>query len=88
MSVQTLERTPPDTDRVTWRSVAVLAAVLLIPALAYAATVLLPYRLSDPAGLVEVAGCALGTLLYVLSPLGAAHHLAAGLRKEGLLVSP
>ena len=137
MSVQTLERTRPDTDRVTWRSVAVLAAVLLVPALAYAATVLLPYRLSDldelplaelaggadhlrwpgpdwlplagfaalllaplgallalggcalqllavfsfdrrtiapgvPAGLAVVAGCALGTLLYFLSPSGVA----------------
>jgi hypothetical protein len=44
--VQTLPRTA-HTPPVTWRSVVVTAALVLLPGLAYAATVLLPFAASD-----------------------------------------
>ena len=47
MTTSTLERTTTGPERVTARSVAVLAALLLVPALGYAGTVLLPYLAGD-----------------------------------------
>lgn len=87
MTTTTLERTPAGADRVTTWSVAVLAALLLVPALAYAGTVLLPFLASDldQLPLAELAGGAAdpelpgdsrvltlaGLAAVVLAPLGA-----------------
>ena len=102
MTVQIPERTGSDTDRVTWRSVAVLAALLPVPALAYAATVLLPYRLSglDELPLTVLAGGAdhlrwpgadwlplAGFAALLLAPLGALLALG-GCALQLLALSP
>lgn len=86
-STDTREPVAPGLDRVTRRSVAVLAALLLLPALGYALTVLLPYLASDldQLPLAELAGGAadpelpgdsrwvtlVGLLALLLAPLGA-----------------
>ena len=83
----TLKRTTTAPERVTARSVAVLAALLVVPALAYAGTVLLPFLASDldQLPLAELAGGAsdpelpgdsrattlAGLVAVLLAPLGA-----------------
>jgi hypothetical protein len=47
ISAQAPEQTDRPSTRVSWHSVAVLAALVLLPGLAYVAAVLLPYLASD-----------------------------------------
>ena len=96
MSTGTVTPAPPTgPERVSARSVAVLAAVLLVPGLAYALTVLLPFVASDldQLPLTELAGGApdpelpgdsrlvtlAGLAALLLAPLGALLALGGSL---------
>ncbi|MBB3675790.1 hypothetical protein [Modestobacter versicolor] len=76
------------TEQVTWRSVAVLATLLVVPAAAYVATVLRPYELGEPSRLVGFAVLLVGPVGALLALGGAVLQALALFRFDRRTVAP